>query len=268
MAGLTAAGWQVLHAVPGLSAWLDAARPAIARSLADPDMRRRWLRHGDTWFAGVDALANDAVGRPQSATDRPVARAAAANAPPLPATLRAALAELPLHSGQISAVYPGYPGRDPGESAAAHRYRVGRAAAHVDGLLPVGPDRRRYLREPHAAILGLPVTRAAAGAAPLTVWEGSHRIIGPALAAVLRPHPVASWPDIDVTEAYHAARRKAFETCPRREIVAAPGDAIVLHRHLLHGIAPWRAGTGAAKRRVVVYFRPCWPCLSDWIDLP
>jgi hypothetical protein len=84
---------------------------------------------------------------------------------------------LPLHPAQVSVTYPGYPRQDPGESDAAHRFRRDRDAAHLDGLLPVGPEKRRFLRETHAFILGIAVTEASEGAAPLVVWEGSHRMI-------------------------------------------------------------------------------------------
>ena len=80
------------------------------------------------------------------------------------------LSPLPeLHPAQVSAVYPGYPKPRQGESDAAFRYRLNRDAAHVDGLLAIGPERRRMLRERHAYILGLPLTECSETAAPMTI---------------------------------------------------------------------------------------------------
>ena len=45
------------------------------------------------------------------------------------------------------------------------------------------------------------------------------------------------WADLDVTEIYQATRRIVFETCERVEVVAKPGQAILLDRHLVHGVA-------------------------------
>ncbi|NNF73257.1 MAG: hypothetical protein HKN02_13830 [Rhodobacteraceae bacterium] len=215
--------------------------------MADP-ANAKWLRHGGTWFAGVNILPNDPGG---GIGDTPLAGPAIdalAASGDLPATWDAA---------QVSVVYPGYPRRDPGETDAAARYRATRDAAHVDGLLPNGPDRRRTLGEAHGFILGLPLTQAAPEASPLVVWEGSHRVIGAELAGALSPHPPDLWPQIDITDAYHAARRACFETCRRVPLHARPGEALLLHRHILHGIAPWAPGaTADPVGRMVAYFRP------------
>ena len=97
-----------------------------------------------------------------------------------------------LHKGQVSVVYPGYPRPKEGESEAAFDYRRDRDAAHLDGLLPVGTPRQRMIREPHAYILGLPVTKADPGAAPLVVWDGSHRMMREAMNGALAPHDPAT----------------------------------------------------------------------------
>ena len=77
--------------------------------------------------------------------------------------------------GQISICYPGYPQPMTGESEAAFRFRRDRDAAHVDGLLPEGPQRRRHLREHHGFILGIPLVAFSEDASPFVVWEGSHK---------------------------------------------------------------------------------------------
>jgi hypothetical protein len=226
----------------------------------DPDLRQRWLRHGGTWFAGVDVLGNDATGR-------------IGDGPPLSGAARAAAevvtGALPLHPGQVSITFPGYPGRDADETEAAHRYRLRRDAAHLDGLLPEGPNRRRHLREPHGYILGIALTEADPGAAPLVVYAGSHEIMRTAFRAAFEGVAPDAWGDMDVTEAYQAARRRCFERCPRIELPLRPGEAVLVHRLALHGIAPWAQGAQAAPEgRAIAYFRPCLSNPADWLSLP
>ncbi|WP_273521565.1 hypothetical protein [Rhodosalinus sediminis] len=260
-ADYAARGWARLPFDAELAAWAEAARPAARAALADPALRARWLDCEGTWFVGVDALANDAEGR-------------VAGGPALPEGLRAAVAALegplpPLHRAQLSTVFPGYPKPRAGESAAALRYRATRDAAHVDGLLPEGPARRRHLREPHRWILGLPLSEADAEAAPLVVWEGSHAIMRAAFAEAFAGIAPEAWGDVDVTEAYHAARRRAFETCRRVPLPARPGEAVLVHRRALHGVAPWGAGAAAAPEgRCIAYFRPLCAEPGGWLAAP
>lgn len=244
-------GWVRLGPLPGLQAWADAALPAARRHVLSGD--EEW-RCGGTWLAGVDALPNGAGGDIAGV--------------PLPSELRAVLPWLPdsWHAAQLSTLRPGYPQPWAGESDAAFRFRQTRDAAHVDGLLPIGPDRRRMLREPHAFILGLPLTEADPGAAPLVVWEGSQTLIRRAFTAALAPHPPETWGDIDLTEVYHAARREAFATCPRVALPARPGEALLLHRMILHGMAPWADGALAPPEgRIIAYFRPEFAHVADWL---
>lgn len=259
VAALGATGWQVFPAEAALQNWCDAVRPVAHGLAADTRQRMAWLRHGETWFAGVDVLPNDIHGAVGKGPDLACAALAVAEAK---------MGKLPLHPGQLSVTYPGYPRRDPDESEAAHRYRLRRDAAHLDGLLPIGPERRRMIREPHAWILGLPLDAMQSARAPLVVWSGSHEVLRRALREVLRPHPQARWSDVDVTEVYQAARREIFETCPRVEVEAAPGQAILLHRLLLHGVGPWPEDAGGTARSVV-YFRPLLlGGVVDWLQRP
>ena len=244
-------GWVRLGPLPGLQAWADAALPAARRHVLSGD--EEW-RCGGTWLAGVDALPNGAGGDIAGV--------------PLPSELRAVLPWHPdsWHAAQLSTLRPGYPQPWAGESDAAFRFRQTRDAAHVDGLLPIGPDRRRMLREPHAFILGLPLTEADPGAAPLVVWEGSQIIIRRAFTEALAPHPPESWGDIDLTEVYHAARRESFATCARVALPARPGEALLLHRMILHGMAPWADGALAPPEgRIIAYFRPEFAHVADWL---
>lgn len=235
-------GWVISPPERPLLAWALAAHRAGVDILHDPDMRTRWLDCYDTWFVGVDVLPNAPDG---SLGDVPLAGAAIDAIGPLPA----------LHKGQVSIVFPGYPKPRRGESLAAFGYRETRCAAHVDGITAEGPDRRRFVTEPHGFVLGLPLTEVSPGAAPLTVWEGSHRIVGAALAEALDgvQHPGRR----DVTDVYQAARKACFECCDRVELHARPGQAILLHRHLLHGIGAWERGSLApVEGRMIAYFRP------------
>lgn len=240
--------------------WAAHAQPFAAAAVKDP-AQAHWLRCGGTWFVGVDALPNDASGR---VGDGPPLAGAA-----LDFIRRDLQHDLPLHRAQVSVCYPGYPQPSPEETETAYRFRRNRDAAHVDGLLAEGPEKRRRLKEPHAYILGLALTEQSEDASPLTVWEGSHHIMGPMFAALLCGHPPGSWPELDLTEAYQDARRQVFATCQRRVLPSGPGEAVLLHRHLVHGVAPWGdKATAGRDGRMIAYFRPEFPTLADWVTAP
>ncbi|PZF77205.1 hypothetical protein DK847_07710 [Aestuariivirga litoralis] len=241
-------------------AWARHARPLAAVAAKD-EAQAHWLRCGGTWFVGVDALPNDHAGR-------------VADGPPLAGAamdfIRHGLGlSLPLHRAQVSVCYPGYPRPSEEESAAAFAFRRTRDAAHVDGLLAEGPEKRRYLREPHAYVLGVTLTEHAAGAAPLTVWRGSHQVMRAMFAQAFAGHTPETWKDIDVTAAYQDARRRVFDSCERVVLASAPGEAVLVHRHLLHGVAPWEDGAAAPPEgRMIAYFRPEFAAVGDWLDRP
>lgn len=251
MSGGASPGFHVFAHEDGVARWSAAAAGVAQEILAQ--LRPEDLRHGGTWFPGVDRLANAADGSIRGV--------------PLTGAWRDHVPETAFwHRAQLSVVFPGYPRRDESETKAAHRYRVRRAAAHVDGLLPEGPERRRFLREPHAFILGLPLN--AVDAAPLTVWPGSHLTMGQALREAVGTAPPGT---VDLTEAYHAARRVVFDRIEPVRVVARPGQAILLHRHLLHGVAPWEGigqdGSGplGQQPRMIAYFRPELPGGGPWL---
>ena len=228
-------------------AWAQAAHRVAVDVAQDPAIRAVNLRHGDTWFVGVDALPNAPDG---SVDDVPLAGP----------WMHHITAPDHWHRAQLSIVYPGYPQQDPNETDANHRYRITRKAAHVDGLLPIGADRRRYLREPHAFILGLPLN--VSDAAPLVVWPGSQRIMGTALAGITGDRDPIS---VDLTDTYHAARREVFERITPVAVPAKPGQAVLLHRHLLHGVEVWQdSATAPPEGRMIAYFRPEFSA-SEWI---
>ena len=233
---------------PALRAWADAALPLARAALSAPD---RPLRCGGTWDVGLDLLANAPDGRVAGV--------------PLPWALLG-LPPQPLHRAQLSTTYPGFPRPGDDETPAATNYRRKRDGAHLDGLKPFGPDRRRRIDEPHAFILGIALTEADPAASPLVAWPGSAPILRAALLEVLTPYPPECWHEIDVTEAYQAARADVFCRCPRVTLQMRPGEAILLHRLTLHGVAPWAEGARAdPEGRVIAYFRPYLPSVKDWL---
>ncbi len=245
---------------PEIAAWAGQARQAGRKAMRDPALARWWECDG-TWFIGVDALPNDAAGCLPGGI--PLAGA------PVNFITRSFGTLPPLHRAQLSVVRPGYPRPRTGETEAAFRYRVKRDGAHVDGVKRVADTRRRCIEEPHAWVLGLPLTEGCSGASPLVVWEGSHEILRAAFSAVLADHHPDDWSRVDVTDAYTDARNRVFETCPRVPVVAGPGEAYLLHRLTLHGVAPWDpAARTTGDGRMVAYFRPPVPDLQSWLQVP
>lgn len=226
--------------------WAAAARRAGLRLTRDPDMRRANLRHGSTWFVGVDVLSNDADGTVDGV--------------PLIGPWDPYLPwRGPLHRAQLSVVYPGYPARDPGQSAANHRFRIDRKAAHVDGLLPTGSERRRHPGEFHAWILGIHLNECAA--APTVWWPRSHQIVARALREAIGDADPAQ---VDVTDAYHRVRREIFASIAPLPLTGPPGGAFLLHRFTLHGTEPW-AGPDHPAGRMSAFFRPEYADRRDWL---
>jgi hypothetical protein len=241
-------GWLRFPHDPAIADWAARARPVAKACLAHPEHRARWLRCGGTWFVGVNVFPNDADGAVAEAGVPLLA------GPPVRfISEMLGLTDVALDRAQVSVCLPGYPRPTAGESEAAFRFRRDRYAAHVDGLRRF-ENRRRRLGEPHGFILGLPLTEAPADAAPLVVWEGSHEIIRRALRARLASIPPGRWADEDVTDAYVAARRECFEVCRRVPVHARPGEAYLIHRLALHGVAPWAAEEEG--ERTIAYFRP------------
>ncbi|WP_127111647.1 hypothetical protein [Shimia sediminis] len=249
-------GWIRFPYDPEVEAWSRATNHLAEAAMADPALAHWWVCE-DTWFVGVDALDNDAHGHLPDGTPLPDG---------LMAPLHDSFGRYPLHKAQVSVIRPGYPRPRETESAAGYRYRLKRDAAHVDGLKPEGPDRQRMVKEPHAYILGLPLNDTAPEAAPLVIWEGSHEIIRRALQRAFAPHPPDTWDCVDVTGIYQAARREVFDTCKRVTLHARPGEAYLLHRLSLHGVAPW-AGPDQGDRRIA-YFRPDMGSVQKWLEMP
>lgn len=246
---MVATGWQKVGPHAAISAWAHAARAAALDVLSTSS--EAW-RCGGTWFVGVDALPNRLDG--------------AINGTPFPWGALPLQPE-PLHQAQLSVIRPGYPQPSPEETPAAFAFRRDRDAAHLDGLLPIGADKRRMVKEPHAWILGFPLNESTAS--PLTIWEGSHEILRNALLKAFAPHSPETWGDIDITDAYQQARREIFATCRRIQLPARPGEATLLHRLTLHGVAAWKPGDEAPPEgRMIAYLRPHLPTVETWLTLP
>ncbi|WP_350333262.1 hypothetical protein [Coralliovum pocilloporae] len=254
-------GWIRFPAHPAAERWVEHALPVAQATAKDPQ-NARWLRHGQTWFAGVHALPNSETGQ-------------VSDGPPLAGPALDFIRDVLELDGfawdraQLSICYPGYPLKDDDETETAHRYRRNRDAAHLDGLMAEGPDRRRHIREFHGFLLGVPLTEADADAAPFVVWEGSHELIRDAFRAYLADTPPEDWPDVDLTDIYQATRRKVFDICKRRELPVRPGEMTVIHRLAIHGVAPWQPEAKAsADGRMIAYFRPETGTATDWLERP
>lgn len=249
--------WLKFEYDAALKQWIDHALP-FAREQINAKENAKWLRCGGTWFVGVNALPNDPHG---------VVGDSDQLGGPAVDFLKALLSEnqLLLDKGQISVCYPGYPQPSLTETKTAHLYRNKRDSAHVDGLRIEGTG-KRYLLEHHSFILGIPLVEASADASPLVVWEGSHEIMRSAFVKLFKDIPFASWSEIDVTDVYRRARRKVFDTCKRIEVFAGLGEAFVVHRLAVHGIAPWgEAARAGVDGRVICYFRPEFKQVKDWL---
>jgi hypothetical protein len=251
-------GWLAFPRDSAVLDWIAAAGPAAQRVTSDPG-NEHWFRHGRTWFAGVNALPNNSTG---AVPDGPAFKGAAIDF----LTRHTETAAIAFDRGQVSVCYPGYPKAQHGETDAAVRFRRNRDAAHVDGLIGEGEPKRRFLREPHAFVLGIPLCNVDAETSPLVVWEGSHEIMRSAFLRVLSAHDPKDWPSVDLTDAYTAARRDVFSSCVRVEVCTTLGQCYVLHRLALHGVAPW--GRSNAKERPVIYFRPLLDTLEPWLARP
>ncbi len=214
--------------------------------MADPALAH-WYRCAGTWFAGVNVLPNDAGGAVVAHAVPPLAGVAVG-------FVREELgfAGFAWDAAQISVVYPGYPQHGEEDTGASFRYRRNRMAAHVDGL-ERSADRRRKLSETHSFLLGIPLGDTGDDEGAFVVWRGSHKVMRAAFEAVFEGIAPERWREVDVTDAYVAARKRCFEECQAVRIAPGLGAAYVMHPLALHGVAPWDEGEGF---RAVAYFRP------------
>lgn len=258
-------GWCKFPHDKHVADWIASALPYARAAVTDPDFAE-WHRYEGTWFAGVNALPNDAAG---AVPDGPPVSGQAVD------FIRDALGladlgkSMPWDRAQISVCYPGYPKPMPGESKAVFDFRRNRDAAHVDGLLREGTDRRRRLKEYHAFIFGIPLVEYSKDAAPFSLWEGSHLIFGDWFRETFADLPSERWGEIDITDEYQRTRSKVFETCRRVTVHAKPGEAYLAHRQILHGMATWGEKAEAGPDgRMIAYFRPALTDSARWLASP
>lgn len=136
----------------------------------------------------------------------------------------------------------------------------------MDGLLPVGPARRRFAQEYHAYILSLPLNDVSH--APTVVWRGSQHIMQDALRRAIGDKPVG---DVDITDTYQAARRMVFDRCEQVPLLLAPGQSALLHPFVLHGTQEWgnNAPDPAGEGCMIAFFRPeCEGGALNWLGMP
>jgi len=259
-------GWCRFEYDLNIALWIKAVLPH-ARKAVQAKENEKWLRCGGTWFAGVNVLPN----RPDGSIDE---------SPNLQGEVIDFIHQIiqfdpiksdqiKLDQAQISVCYPGYPQPMPSESEEAFGFRQNRDAAHVDGFLAEGPKRRRFLREYHGFILGLPLVNFDEAASPIVVWEGSHKLVREAMVTRFSGHDVETWGMQDITDSYHAVRQKVFEQCRRITISAKPGEAYLLHRLVVHGVAPWHESTkSSSDGRMICYFRPEISSAESWLNDP
>ena len=51
--------------------------------------------------------------------------------------------------------------------------------------------------------------------------------------------------------------------------LTAPGEAVLVHRHLVHGVAPWGEQASASPDgRMIAYIRPEFSTIGEWLDAP
>ncbi len=251
-------GWIVFPFDPVLRGWTRSVISSAREAVSNPE-NVKWFRYQNTWFVGVNVLKNDSKG---AVPGGPVLGGRAVEF----ITNTLGVADIQWDRAQISVCYPGYPKPSELETEAAFKYRLNYDAAHIDGILPEGQPKRRYLRTHHRFIFGIPLVDIDPKGAPLVVWEGSHEIIRAMFSERLRDISPDQWQNVDITDIYHAARNRIFDCCHRVEIVAQPGQAYLVHRLALHGTAPWnRAADSGPEGRMICYFRPDKSSFADWL---
>ena len=251
--------------------WIEATKENIRYKFWQKEYEDSEFRSGSTWFAGINFLDNEARGDVNGVSFSPRLWSQIIG--------NFGVGINYWDTAQVSICWEGYPKKDPAETEKAFKYRLEKYASHVDGLIPIGSARRRFAKEFHAFILGIPIINSGVNSAPLMVWEGSHKIFRTMFRKVYSGLSESEISDLDVTDIYQKYRRKAFSTCPVRKVFSNNNQPYILDRHLLHGVGPWNAGIcdplllhrdnlfrlDPMFGRIVVYFRPTYKNLLDWI---
>ena len=252
-------GWKVFNHDPKIVDWAQEAKSRTISKLCSRQLAKHDLRCGGTWFPGVRFLDNNDLG--------------ALGSTKLEGN---SVGQISKKFGkffkfwdpaQISVIYPGYPKRVESESENAFKFRKEKFGSHVDGVIPIGKSRKRFIKEFHTFIYGISISEFDELAAPLIAWEGSHHIFRSALEQVLKHLEPTSWPDLDITMCYNEVRKHIFKKCKPRVIWVPIGGSFIIHRLCLHGVAPW--GDGAFSEpsgRMIAYFRPNLIDSGHWSD--
>ena len=148
-------GFAVFDSDRQVTAWARAAEQQARDIAADPAVKAANLRHGETWFVGVDALPNGPDG-------------SIAGVPLTGPWHDHITAPASWHPAQLSIVYPGYPKQDVGEShSGAAAEPVKRCT--VDGLARQSPHHGRGISRPDwqsGSVHGGPDRRVSSGPPP------------------------------------------------------------------------------------------------------
>ena len=251
-------GWLKFDFDPVLNDWVDWTLPYAKQCLSDESLAE-WWRYQNTWFVGVNALANDKEG---SIDSGPVLSGVAVDF--MRQWLNFSLQDL--DQAQVSAIFSGYPKPHHSDSEAGFKYRLNRDAAHVDGLLKLGANGERYALEYHQYILAIPLNSVSALASPLVLWEKSHLLMRDRFQKFFDQYQKSEWPSTAVNEIYQQTRREIFMNFKRIEVSVQPGQALLIDRHMLHGTSPWRAEQGQDEcGRLIAFFRPQYKSMQDWL---
>ncbi|MDG2355629.1 MAG: hypothetical protein P8L82_06390 [Paracoccaceae bacterium] len=251
--------------------WIKAAKANIRNKFRQKEYRDSDFRSGATWFAGINFLDNGIGGDVDGISFSSVLWSQISG--------NFGVNIKYWDAAQVSICWQGYPGKDPSESEKSFKYRLKKYSSHVDGLIPIGPSKRRFAKEFHAFILGIPITNNRVDSAPLMIWEGSHKIFRNMFSKAFAGLSENEVSNLDVTEIYQKYRRKVFTTCPVKKVFSHNNQPYILDRHLLHGMGPWSAAIDDSllqhrnnlfrinpmSGRIVIYFRPAYKNPLDWI---
>ena len=252
-------GWGVFDKEVHILNWANQARKNVCERLLLKDFENDQLRCGGTWFVGVNFLNKDKFG----GLDKVAFKGQSVRA----VTRRYSSMLQTWDQAQISICYKGYPQPMAGETINAFKYRKNRFNAHVDGILPVGIAKRRYALEYHAFILGIPLVDYNEFAAPVVVWEGSHKIMHNCLSKQLSQFKDSLWKNEDITGIYNEARREIFLKCKPQTVTVPVGGSYLIHRFALHGVMPWKKnGKSGVGGRMIAYFRPQFNEAKSWLN--
>ncbi len=252
-------GWAVVEKDNLLLEWISEAKKVTKDRISSRNFDREQMRCGGTWFVGMNFLNNDYSGSLNKVTFDGKAVSSILD--------RYGIFFEHWDKAQVSICYDGYPKPGKSETEASFLYRIKKFGAHVDGILPLGETRRRYAREYHNFIFGIPLVNFNKFAAPVVVWEGSHKIMRRFLSQKLLKNSSKFWKDQDITHLYHEARREVFLHCRKKIIVVPIGGSYILHRLSLHGIMPWgKNGHAEGSNRMIAYFRPLLKEAKFWLE--